>query len=124
LFRTFPAKVAGNGKKILPLNKNRANQLFQTPFREKTIHKNLRNDKISYGFSPKYLKKYFPASFLPLFAKFCHFTTSNFFRPGTIFWASFELFGRKFGHLAPVVTNYRKVFHNRKIVKMRKNLVF
>jgi hypothetical protein len=55
LFRTFPAKVAWKLEKILPLNKSCVKQLFQTPYRAKTIHKNLRNYKVSFGFLPKYL---------------------------------------------------------------------
>jgi hypothetical protein len=106
LFRTFPAKVAGIFEKILPRNKSRLKQLFQTLFRAKDNHKNLRNYKISYGFHLNVCENIFR----PLF---CYFLlNSAILRPPIFsghkqfFGASFELFGRKFGHLAPVAAGH------------------
>jgi hypothetical protein len=66
------------------------------------------------GFHLNNGKKYFPASFLPLFVIFCHFTASIFSGQGQFFGASVELFGRKFSHLATVIglIKEKKLLHN------------
>jgi hypothetical protein len=58
--------------------------------------------------------KIFFASSLSLFDKIGHFPATNFCRPRNIFGACFQLFGRKFGHLATVYGTHLKGIVSRK----------
>jgi hypothetical protein len=62
---------------------------------------------ILYGFTPKLLKKYFQACFLPLLQNFVMFRPPVSSGHEDYFGASFELFARKFGHLETVGVNYQ-----------------
>ena len=56
---------------------------------------------------PKFTKK-IPAPFRPLLTEIGQNSAIKFFRPTFLFLAPFELFGRKFGHLAALRPNREK----------------
>jgi hypothetical protein len=61
----------------------------------------------AWGFPLLIAMQDFSACFLQLLDKFSHFPVTNFSRQTNFFKACFELFSRKFGHLATVMPNRR-----------------